>query len=171
MIFSRSNFQMICIVLLCTAALAERRVYEITDTNEIIAGLYVETEDPHTFQQLGGPDDEGYFLYLYNRPNNPMKWMLGDGKTKKRMTDPYSAQAHNQDKQEPPQNGWKSTKTGRKQRFKVLRRSSLVSTLEDTEGNSGSFSLDGGAVCKDRSSNTWFMFTGKGSQTLKDHKG
>ena len=125
----RSNLQMFCIVLLYTAVSAERGVYEITDTDEIIAGLYVETEDPSTFQQLGGPDDEGYFLYLYSRPNNPTKWMLGDGKNKKRITNPYSAQAHMQKMHEPPQDGWTSTKTGRTQRFKVSRRSSLLSTF------------------------------------------
>ena len=167
----RSNLQMFCIVLLYTAVSAERGVYEITDTDEIIAGLYVETEDPSTFQQLGGPDDEGYFLYLYSRPNNPTKWMLGDGKNKKRITNPYSAQAHMQKMHEPPQDGWTSTKTGRTQRFKVSRRSSLLSTLEDTEAKGGSFTLDGGAVCKDQSSNKWFILTaGKGSEKCKDGK-
>ena len=171
MITTCSKFQMFCIFLLCKAALAERRVFEITDTDEIIAGLYVETEDPNAFQQLGGPDDEGYFLYLYNRPNNPTKWMLGDGKTKKRITDPYSAEAHMQKMHEPPQNGWTSTKTGKIQRFKVLRRSSLLSTLEETEANGGSFALAGGAVCKDQGSNKWFLLTaGKGSQKCMDGK-
>ena len=151
---------MFCIVLLCTAALADTRVYEITDTDEIIAGLYVETEDPHTFQQLGGPDDEGYYLYLYNPPSNPTKWMIGDGKNVKRIEDSYSAQVVLQEQGVPPQNGWTSSETGIIQHFKVLERSSLVSTLKQTETNNGSLTLAGGAVCLDQSSNTWMMVAG-----------
>ena len=156
----RSNFQMFCIVLLCTAALADTRVYEITDTDEIIAGLYVETEDPHTFQQLGGPDDEGYYLYLYNPPSNPTKWMIGDGKNMKRIEDSYSAQAVLQEQENPPQNGWTSSETGTIQHFKVLERSSLVYTLKQTETNNGSLTLAGGAICLDQSSDKWIVVAG-----------
>ena len=157
---------MLSILLLCSAALADTRVFEITDTDEIIAGLYVETEEPDTLQQLGGPDEQGYFIYLHRRLSNPTKWMLGDGKNKKEITDSYSAQAVSQE--EPPPKGWTSIKTGRRQSFKVSRRSSLVSSLEQTESDGGSFTLDGGAVCLDRSSNKWTLVTPIGAKTCED---
>ena len=157
---------MLSILLLCSAALADTRVFEITDTDEIIAGLYVEIEDPDIFEQLSGPDEQGYFIYLHRRPSNPTKWMLGDGKNKKEITDSYSAQAVSQE--EPPPKGWTSIKTGRRQSFKVSRRSSLVSSLEQTESDGGSFTLDGGAVCLDRSSNKWTLVTRIGAKTCED---
>ena len=80
---------MLCIVLLFTAASADTRVYEIRDTNEIIAGLYVQTEEPQTFQQFGGHDEEGYFLHIYKHSSNPTMWKIGDGKNMKRINDSY----------------------------------------------------------------------------------
>ena len=69
----------IVITLLATSVLAQKKVYEVTNTREPFGGLYVETVKPYTFQKLGGPDAEGYHFFLYKENIFSPQWFLGDG--------------------------------------------------------------------------------------------
>ena len=134
---------MLCLVLavLGTSVIAERGVFEITETYNDLAGFYVQIDEhSKTFQQLGGPDDKGYFTYLYNLPNNPEVWHIGIGKNKERIKGFYSASDGNGG---PSVENWKNNK-GEVQVFKVRKSPSLVSTLMQTEANGGSVTVDGG---------------------------
>ena len=132
------------VAVLGTAAFAERGVYEITETDNDLAGFYVQIDEhSKTFQQFGGPDDKGYFTFLYNLPNNPEVWHVGFGKHVERIIGFYSASGGNDG---PSVENWKSNK-GEVQVFKVRMSPSLFSTLMQTEANKGSATVDGRVGC------------------------
>ena len=134
---------MLCLIVAVfgAAALAEKEVYIVFGTNSPIAGFYEQIDDSgKIFQQLGGPDDKGYFTYLYNLPNNPEAWHVGIGKNEERILPFYSASGGND---EPPIKNWKSNK-GEVQVFNVKKMPSVVSTLMQMEANEGSVTVDGG---------------------------
>ena len=83
---------------------AENRVFEITGTEKLFAGFYVENKYPAIrFQKIGGKDAYGNFHFLFTTFHSV-----------------------------PPKDGWKS-KSGKIKHFKVNQRSSLVYSLEQTE--------------------------------------
>ena len=85
------------VTVLATSALGENRVYSVTETNNPIAGFYVQIEEnSEIYQQLGGPNDVGYFTYLYNDPNNTEVWNIGIGKNKEKITGFYTASGANE---------------------------------------------------------------------------
>ena len=134
---------MLCLVVavLGTVAFAEKEVFRITETDNDLAGFYVQINDSSKiFQQLGGPDDKGYFTYLYSLPVNPGAWHIGVGKNEERIIGVYSASGGNN---EPPIKNWKSNK-GEVQVFNVKKMPSVVSTLMQMEANEGSVTVNGG---------------------------
>ena len=148
------SFQMLWLVVtvLATTALGENRVYSVTETNNPIAGFYVQIEEnSEIYQQLGGPNDVGYFTYLYNDPNNTEVWNIGIGKNKEKITGFYTASGANEG---PPVKGWKSS-NGKEKSFQVKKIPSLVSTLKETEENEGSSTLDGELICLKTNTSQW----------------
>ena len=154
-------------VLGVSPVFAENRVYELTGTRDIVAGLYVETDFPLKFQRLGGPDKQGYFVYLYNLHNDSTQWRIGDGRTETEITDDYMALGGNNGA--PPEAGWRTLSDNKKRDFKVIKKPSLWYGLKQTEENGGSGCLDGGVVCLDRSTNKWIMLAGNDPR-MCDHK-
>ena len=145
----------IVITLLATSVLAQKKVYEVTNTREPFGGLYVETEKPYKFQKLGGPDAEGYHYFLYKESKSSGQWFLGDGQTRDKITKTFFAWAP---QSAPPNNGWKNMMY-KPQRFNVISRSGVVSTLNDIETHGGSLTSDGGIVCLKQNSNDWILLT------------
>ena len=101
-----------------TLASLEKRVYEIIGETGDFAGLYVETEMSRIFQQLGGPNEDGYFLYIYRLTYKPKQWRIGErNKDKKGLQIIASFKAVSKTDDEPPSEGWKGVGTGRKKNF------------------------------------------------------
>ena len=145
-------------VALVSTSSAEKRVYEIIGTTGDFAGLYVETEVPRIFQQLGGPTEDGYFLFLYHLNWKPKEWRIGDRKKEikgQRITPAYKAVSKTD--YEPPSEGWTGVRTGREKEFRVVKRPNLASTLEQTEEVGGSLASDGGVICVEQGTNKWIM--------------
>ena len=148
-------------VLFGARAFAEQEVYRIKGTNNPIAGFYVQIdENSKIFQQLGGPDDKGFYTYLYNLPENPGVWNIGVGKNEENLKGFYTASGRND---EAPIQNWKSIK-GEVKAFKVEKNPSLVSTLSETEANEGSATLDGGLICLMPNKIDWIMLTANDSK-------
>ena len=147
----------IVITLLATSVLAQKKVYEVTNTREPFGGLYVETEKPNIFQRLGGPDAEGYHFLLYKESKSSRfpQWYLGDGKRGNAITNLFMAWAP---QSTPPKHGWKNM-DNKYQNFNVISRSGVVSTLNKIEIHGGSFTSDGGIVCLKQHSNDWILLT------------
>ena len=154
------------VVLGLSPVFGENRVYELTGTRDVIAGFYVETDLPLKFQRLGGPDNQGYFFYLYNLHNYSTEWRIGDGRTESEITDDYMALGSNDG---PPEGGWRTLSDDKKRDFKVIKKPSLWYGLKQTEEKGGSGCLDGGVVCLDRGSNRWIMLEGSDPR-MCDHK-
>ena len=144
------------LVLYAKNTLAEKRVYEITGKDGT-NGLYVETEHSQVFQNIGDKK-----LYLFRQSEELTEWRIGYGESINETQEEYKASGG---KDEPPADGW-TNMDGDPDRinFKVEKRPTLVSSLKETEANSGSATLDGGALClnktSDRNNVKWIMLEG-----------
>ena len=99
----------IVITLLATSVLAQKKLYEVTNTPETFGGLYMETDKPYEFQKLGGPDSEGYHFFLYKENTLSRQWCLGDGQRRDEITKTFFAWAA-PFASAPPKNGWRDMK-------------------------------------------------------------
>ena len=154
-------FQMLwAVVLFATAILADKGVYEVTGGGGF-RGLYVELE-PLLFQKLGGPDGDGDFFYLYHEIS---LWKLGIGRNTTEKFEHYKASGRDGDPLGwTTITNWTSEQTVTKLTWRVIKKTSLASTLKETETNRGSATLDGGAICLDKSSKKWIMLAGDDSR-------
>ena len=150
------------LVLCAKSTLAEKRVYEIIGKKSGPIGLYVETGETQVFQNIG-KTAVGRNMYLFRRSDVLNEWRIGFGETIKDLEkESYKASGG---KDEPPADGW-TTMEGYSDRinFTVTKKPTLVSSLKETVANSGSATLDGGALCLDKTSdrNTakWIMLEG-----------
>ena len=82
------------------------------------------------FQQLGGPDDDGDFLYLDRLSRHTKMWNIGFGKNREQITAAYRALGGSDG--EPPTHGWRLAGKGTMENFSVEKKSNLASTLEQT---------------------------------------
>ena len=96
------------VAVLGATALAEKEVYRISGAKTLATGYYVQI-DEHTFQQLGGPNDLGYFLYLVKlRVDNVNDnvWNIGgrkkEGESLGKLKNFYTASGENDG---PPREG------------------------------------------------------------------
>ena len=131
-------------LLLCAEnALTEKRVYEINGTEKTAPnGFYVETEKTQEFQNIGDK-----ILYLFRHSKELTEWRIGH-EDYNEIEEDYQASGG---KDEPPVDGW-TDMDGDSERidFKVIKKPTLVSSLKETEANSGSATLDGGALCLEK---------------------
>ena len=76
-------FQMFCLALtLLSATLlaADYKVYEITETKEGFAGLYLKTSRPSlSFQRIGGKENNRFY-HLFRRSALSSEWKIGYAK-------------------------------------------------------------------------------------------
>ena len=141
------------LVLYAKNTLAEKRVYEITGKDGT-NGLYVETEHSQVFQNIGDKK-----LYLFRQSEELTEWRIGYGESINETQEEYKASGG---KDEPPVDGW-TNMNGDSDRinFKVEKRPTLVSSLKETEANSGSATFDGGALCLEKvTKDKWIMLEG-----------
>ena len=141
------------LVLYAKNTLAEKRVYEITGKDGT-NGLYVETEHSQVFQNIGDKK-----LYLFRQSEELTEWRIGYGESINETQEYFKASGG---KDEPPADGW-TNMDGDPDRinFKVEKRPTLVSSLKETEANSGSATLDGGALCLEKvTKDKWIMLEG-----------
>ena len=89
------------LVLSAKSALAEKRVYEFTETTTKLAGFYVETEELQVFQNLCEKD-----FYLFRHSKNLTEWRIGTKDKKEK----YKASGGEDD---PPADGWRDIKNRR----------------------------------------------------------
>ena len=146
-------------LLSATLLAADYKVYEITETKESFAGLYVETSRPSlSFQRIGGKVNDRFY-HLFRRSALSAEWKIGYAVNKASKSKTISFRAKpvlNNKRDVPPMSGWKST-SGKEKSFKVIERSSLVYTLEQAEASGGSLTQDGGIVCLEQNSNLWIL--------------
>ena len=140
------------LVLYAKNALAEKRVYEITGKDGT-NGLYVETEHSQVFQNIGDKK-----LYLFRQSEELTEWRIGYGESINETQEYFKASGG---KDKPPVDGW-TNMNGDSDRinFKVEKRPTLVSSLKETEANSGSATFDGGALCLEKVTGKWIMLEG-----------
>ena len=146
----------VLLLLGVTTGWADNGVFEVNGGP--FRGLYVELEQPLLFQKLGGPVRDGDFHYLYHESS---VWKLGIGKNENEKFEHYKASGRDGD----PLGwtvtlGWAATKPA----WSAIKKTSLASTLKETEANRGSATLDGGAICLDKSSKKWIMLAGDDSR-------
>ena len=131
-------------LLSATLSAADYKVYEITETKEGFAGLYVETSRPLLgFQRIGGKVNNRFY-HLFRRSALSAEWKIGYAVNKESKSKTISFRAKpllNNSSYVPPMSGWKST-SGKGKSFKVIERSSLVYTLEQAEASGGSVTQD-----------------------------
>ena len=150
--------KLIVLALFGTSVWAEKEVYEITGTSEYYGGLYVQTNKDFTYRQLGGPDPQGYFYFLYKRYDQSGWWYLGDGRKQNEITDIYKAWSF-EDTDVPRKEGWQSVKSGKwiNQGFKVMKRPNVIDNLNYLKANNGSTTSDGGLICLEQDSKKWIL--------------
>ena len=150
------------LVLYAKNTLAEKRVYEITGKDGT-NGLYVETEHSQVFQNIGDKK-----LYLFRQSEELTEWRIGYGESINETQEYFKASGG---KDKPPVDGW-TNMNGDSDRinFKVEKRPTLVSSLKETEANSGSATFDGGALCLEKvTKDKWIMLEG-GDPKICDSK-
>ena len=161
----------LAVAVLGAVSLEDKKVYEVTGTDEAIAGLYVETEVPRIFQQLGGPDEQDDFLYLYRLSHHSKMWYIGFGMNREQIQAAYRAWGSSYG--EPATHGWRQAgkHTTRTEKFRVKKKPNLASTLEQTMERGGSLIHDGagGVVCLEQGTDKWIMMT-SGDERICDGK-
>ena len=146
------------IILLATTVLAQKKVYEVTNTPESFGGLYVETDKPYKFQKLGGPDADGYHFFLYKKRDSTSQWFIGDGKKGDTITNTYYARAFWPKRRVPPENDWKGVDfPNQSQEFNVIARPGVMSTVKDIETYGGALTSDSGIVCLQKKKSNWIL--------------
>ena len=98
----------VTLTLICTCVLAQKKVLEVTGTNEDFGGLYMQTTKDDKFRKLGGPDAWGYHFFLFKKGRD--KWFIGDRKQDEddeKITDSYYAWVDQRYPNVPPKYGWR----------------------------------------------------------------
>ena len=151
------------LVLYAKNTLAEKRVYEITGKDGT-NGLYVETEHSQVFQNIGDKK-----LYLFRQSEELTEWRIGYGESINETQEYFKASGG---KDKPPVDGWTNMK-GDSERidWKVIKKPTLVSSLNETETNSGSATFDGGALCLEKmTKDKWIMLEGDDPKICDSNK-
>ena len=162
---------MLCFVVAVfgSVALAETEVYRINGTIKDAAGFYVQIdEDSKTYQKLGGLPNSDHFLYLYHLPKYPGNWNIGVRKNEEKVIRSLISASGRNDR--PPRKGWKWTKTGNALALEVTKNPSLVFTLNETEANEGSATVDGGLICLNQDSDKWIMMKEGGTRRCDNNQ-
>ena len=113
----RRTLRWIKLALIVTGVLAQKKVFEVTNTPEAYGGLYMETDKDYKFRKLGGPfsfgDGEGYHLFIFREQRASQRWYLGDrdkGEADYEIIKNFYAWSSSQTKDKPPKYGWKNMK-------------------------------------------------------------
>ena len=164
--FKTLQMLFLVVALLCKTAFAEKEVYNIP-TAKRHGGFYVQIDESgKIFQQLDGAKNPwGYFTYLYSLSEG--SWNIGIKNEKGDFTGSYNAATSTTGNDGPPVKGWKNKK-GTLQTFRVEKKQSLVSTLEETEANKGSDTKGGGVLCLTKEPRKWIMMQVDDSRMCDD---